>query len=49
MMCNISTLRHRFSDERWRGGEGLNHFPLLLGKSVYKHKFDVIDLEISNM
>ena len=37
MMYKTSTLRHQFSNERWRGGGGgaLNHPPLLFCKSVY--------------
>ena len=35
-MHNMSMLRHRFSNEQWGGGGGgLNHLPLLFGKSVY--------------
>ena len=35
MMYNMSMLRHWFSNERWGGGGGLNHLPLLFCKSVY--------------
>ena len=35
MMCNMSMLRHRFSNERWAAA--LNHLPLLFCKSVYIH------------
>ena len=35
MMYNMSTVCHRFSNERWGRGAALNHLPLLFCKSVY--------------
>ena len=32
-MYNMSMLRHRFSNERWRAA--LNHSPLLFSKTLY--------------
>ena len=35
----MSMLRHRFPNQRWGGGGGgLNHFPLLFRKIVYRIK-----------
>ena len=35
IMYDMSMLRHRFLNQRWGGGGGLNHLPLLFCKSVY--------------